>query len=204
MVPPISIVLLLTGAYLLGAIPFALILVRLFSRVDVREVGSGNIGATNARRAAGTTVAVAVLILDLLKGALPVIAAQWWLRTHPHGTWYAAATAIAAILGHMFPIYLKFKPSGKGVATTLGAFLVLTPLATFSALAVFLLMTAITRRVSVGSLTGVASLVPAAWLITHEPAATTAAFMAAVMIIIRHRENIERLRQGREPTLGSR
>jgi glycerol-3-phosphate acyltransferase PlsY len=200
----ISIPLLLAGAYLLGAIPFALILVRLFSSVDVREVGSGNIGATNARRAAGTPVAVAVLICDLLKGMLPVLAARWWLMDYPHGPWYAAAAAMAAVLGHMFPIYLKFKPSGKGVATTLGAFLVLAPLATATALAVFLLMTAITRRVSVGSLAGAVSLVPAAWLTTHEPAATMAGVVVAALIVIRHKENIDRLRQGREPTLDRR
>lgn len=202
MLDQLYIAMLMVSAVLLGSVPFGLIFVRWFVRQDIRTVGSGNIGATNARRAAGTPLALAVLICDVLKGMLPVLAAHWLAdRFGSHGLWIVAATAQAAILGHMFPAYLKFKPSGKGVATALGAFGVLSPLAVSAALAVFLVLTATTRRTSVGSLCGAVSLAPAVWLTTHEPAFILAAALTAVLIFIRHKDNIRRLIQGREPTL---
>jgi glycerol-3-phosphate acyltransferase PlsY len=193
--------ILIISAVLLGSIPFGLLFVRWIARRDIRTVGSGNIGATNVRRVAGTPLALVVLICDVLKGALPVIAAGWLTDHYGYGTWVAAVAALAAVLGHMFPAYLKFKPSGKGVATALGAFAIISPTAVSAGLGIFILLAAITRRTSVGSLAGVATLTPAVWLTTHQPAFTLAAAVTTVLIFLRHKDNIRRLLQGREPTL---
>jgi glycerol-3-phosphate acyltransferase PlsY len=198
------IIIVLASAYLIGSIPFGLIFVRCLTRTDIRSVGSGNIGATNARRAAGNTVALAVLVCDLLKGVLPVLAARWIAGPTNYGLWFMAASAIASMVGHIFPIYLGLKPSGKGVATALGGFLVLAPTTAFAALAVFLVLVIISRRVSVGSLVAVVSLAPFAWLTTHRWATVAAGILTAGLIVWRHKENIQRLLRGQEPTLGQK
>jgi glycerol-3-phosphate acyltransferase PlsY len=199
-----SIIFVLASAYLAGSIPFGLILVHCCGRTDIRSVGSGNIGATNARRAAGNMVALAVLICDLLKGALPVLATRWIAGPTNHGLWFMAASALASMVGHMFPVYLGFKPSGKGVATALGGFLVLAPTTAFAALATFLVLLVTTKRVSAGSLVAAVSLAPFAWLTTHQWATVTAGIFAAGLIVWRHKENIQRLLRGQEPTLGQK
>lgn len=196
--------ILIISAFLLGSIPFGLLFVFWIARKDIRTVGSGNIGATNVRRVAGTPVALVVLICDVLKGALPVLAAGWLTDHAGYGAWVSAVTAQAAVLGHMFPAYLKFKPSGKGVATALGAFGMLSPTAVSAALGIFIVLATTTRRTSVGSLAGAASLTPAVWLTTHQPAFTLAAVVTTVLIFLRHKDNIRRLLQGREPTLGEK
>ena len=190
-------------SYLVGSVPTGLILSKA-SGVDIRRAGSGNIGATNARRAAGNTVALAVLVCDLLKGVLPVLAARWIAGPTNYGLWFMAASAIASMVGHIFPIYLGLKPSGKGVATALGGFLVLAPTTAFAALAVFLVLVIISRRVSVGSLVAVVSLAPFAWLTTHRWATVAAGILTAGLIVWRHKENIQRLLRGQEPTLGQK
>lgn len=194
-------ILTILVAYLVGSVPFGLLFVRWLAEKDLRTVGSGNIGATNARRAAGTPAGVMVLCCDILKGVLPVFLAQAVMADVSYGGWITAAAAVAAILGHMFPVYLKFRPSGKGVATALGIFLVISPLSAITALAVFIILTALTRRVSVGSMGGAAALAPATWLVSQDPAIASAGLAAAILIIVRHKENIRRLKQGREPSL---
>ena len=198
----VSVILFPVAAYLLGAVPFGLIVVRLVSKTDIRRIGSGNIGATNVRRAAGTGWAVVVLAGDILKGLLPTLAAVW--MTTDAFPWLPALTALAAVCGHMYPLYLGFKPSGKGVATALGSLLIPAPWACLCAVLVFLGAVRLSRRVSVGSLTGIMFLPPAAWLTTGDPYTTTAAVIIMVLILIRHKENLYRLANGKEPALGER
>jgi glycerol-3-phosphate acyltransferase PlsY len=189
-------------AYALGSIPFSLIIVHCTKGIDLRQFGSGNIGATNARRAAGTAIGVVALIGDGLKGALP---AWIGLQLAPFCTilptaWYAPIIALFAITGHIFPVYFKFKPSGKGIATTMGCFLMLSPLTVAIALIAFLLVVVVFRRVSLGSLAGIILLAPTVWLITRNPALLVCSLVIMVIIIWRHKANILRLRQGKEPT----
>lgn len=186
-------------AYLVGAIPFGLLIVRWVTQKDIRHMGSGNIGATNVRRCAGTVWGVVTLLCDLLKGMLPtLIALNLSVPTPP---WLAPMVTLAAISGHMFPIYLRFKPSGKGVATALGGFVVLAPAACGLALIVFIVTVALKRIVSLGSMAAVAALPLLIWLTTQKPYVTAGAVMAAVLIISRHKANIGRLVQGKEPTI---
>ena len=145
-------------AYLLGAVPWGLLLTRLYGRDDIRKMGSGNIGATNVRRVAGNRLAAATLTGDLLKGVIPV----WFAVSTPAVAvvWmdpYAALVALMAFLGHLYPIYFRLKNGGKGVATAAGCFLVLAPSAVIGVCLIFTLVVWITNRVSAGSLAGVVS-----------------------------------------------
>lgn len=187
-------------AYVLGSIPFGLLLVRTRSGRDIRHMGSGNIGATNVKRALGSKWAAVTLLCDGLKGALPTLLA---LLTAGGDTWMwlPAATALAAIIGHIYPIFLKFEPSGKGVATTLGCLLVLAPLACILSLMGFILAVYVARRVSVGSLTANFILPIAAWFTTHDPAVCMASIIIMVLVLMRHKENIQRLTRGTEPKI---
>ncbi len=194
------IIALAVAAYLLGSIPFGLLIVRWVRNIDIRQTGSGNIGATNVRRAAGTLWGIATLVCDGLKGALPTYAATVVQRPETIGV--APWVALAAICGHMFPAYFKFKPSGKGVATALGCFAVLSPPACGAALVVFLCIVIISRRVSAASMGSMAVLPVAIAMITRDPLSTLAAALAAGMIILRHKENIQRLLSGKEPPIG--
>lgn len=191
------------AAYFVGAIPFSLLLVRWRTGIDLRKFGSGNVGATNARRAAGTLLGAVALICDAAKGGLPTFAAVQLAslspQTVPEG--YAALVAVAAVAGHMYPVYLKFKPSGKGVGTALGCFLVLAPLAVCVALGVFVATVVIFRRMSLGSLIAAGVLPLAVWLTAEDAARPAASFVITLMIIMRHKDNIRRLRQGQEPKL---
>lgn len=192
---------LLIFAYLLGAVPFGLILVRWTRSVDIRQIGSGNIGATNARRAAGWPVGLATLFLDGLKGALPV-----WLAglafsasaglIHPLAL---AAAALSAFCGHLFPVYLKFKTGGKGVAIAAGCFAVISPFSLFIAAGVFFLAAALANRVSVGSLAAAAALPPAVFLLEQSWLLGGCAALIALLTIIRHKANIRRILSGCEP-----
>ena len=188
-------------AYLIGSIPFGLIFVRWLSKQDLRAIGSGNIGATNVRRASGNILALVVLLCDVFKGALPVLATSWILGD---ADWGIAATALAAVVGHMFPAYLRLRPSGKGVATAAGAFGVIAPMAVLAALVVFLIVAAASRRVSLGSLLGAITMASALWVTTRAPSFSAAGTLAVVLIIIRHKDNIVRLAQGREPRIGDK
>jgi acyl phosphate:glycerol-3-phosphate acyltransferase len=190
------------AAYLSGAVPFGWILVRRVAGVDIRRIGSGNIGTTNVRRAIGTKWAVVVLACDILKGLLPTLAASS-LGNAPH-PWLTAVTALAAICGHMYPIYFGFRASGKGVATAMGSLLIVAPWACLCAVTGFLIAVKLSRRVSVGSLTGIFILPPSAWFTSHDLFLTLVTVIIMVLILSRHAENIRRLAQGNEPVLGKK
>ncbi len=198
----ILIIILPVAAYLIGAIPFGLVIVRCVAKQDIRLVGSGNIGTTNVRRAAGTGWAITTLACDVLKGAMPTLAAVY-LQGSTASNMLASIVALAAISGHIFPIYLKFKPSGKGVATALGCFSILAPIACILTLLGFISAVYFSRRVSVGSLIGMAILPPAIWFCSQDPILTGAGIVTMALIIARHKDNIQRLACGKEPPLGS-
>lgn len=188
------------AAYFLGSIPFGLILTRVFRGGDVREVGSGNIGATNVVRAAGLPAGLFTLLLDAAKGAGAVLLAE--KLSNDSATWMMIA-AIAALVGHCFPLWLKFS-GGKGVATAAGAFLVLSPPACLAAVIVFLLVVIFWRYVSLGSISAAAAmplLIYFLWAPRHAPslAVTMGTFAAALLIVYKHRGNLRRLMAGGEP-----
>jgi glycerol-3-phosphate acyltransferase PlsY len=197
-------------AYLLGSIPFGYILVRVFQGIDVRSIGSGNIGATNVARTGGKGLAIATLALDVFKGWLPVflvltlpgIPASSPARLHT----LAAFAALLAVLGHMFPVWLSFK-GGKGVATGLGVFLALAPKAVLIAVVLFLAIVIFTRYVSLGSMLAAATFPAALWWLEREtfPAPALAMCVAvALLVILRHHQNIGRLLAGTESRFGTR
>ena len=187
-------------AYLLGSISFAVLIVRMRTGRDIRTEGSGNAGATNVARAHGKALGVAVGLLDLAKGAAAVLL----MRTVTADPRYAAAAGLAAIVGHVFPIFYGFR-GGKGVATAIGAFLVLAPLPTLVCAGVFVLVVAVTRYVSLGSIVAMVLLPPGAGALFPAPRPiVAAAAAAAVLIVIKHRENLRRLARGEERRFGSK
>ena len=187
-------------AYLLGSVAFAVLLVRLSTGKDIRNEGSGNAGATNVLRAHGKGLGLAVAALDIAKGALAVVLVRW-VTADPR---YAAAAAFAAVLGHVFPLYYGFR-GGKGVATAVGAFLVLAPWPTLVSVGIFVLVVAVTRFVSLGSVVGLVLLPPVAGLIFHASRPVVlAAAATAVLVVLKHRDNLKRLAAGTERKLGSR
>ena len=193
-----SAVLVLAASYLLGSIPFSYLVARQRG-VDVRRVGSGNVGATNVMRNVGRGAGLVAFALDAAKGAI----AAWIAQRSGLGVTVAALAAVGAIVGHMYPAWLGFK-GGKGVATGAGAFLPLAPLATAGALVAFALTLALTRYVSVGSMVGAVGLAALASITgAPRPVAIAAALMAA-LIVWKHRANIRRLVDGTETRLGRR
>jgi glycerol-3-phosphate acyltransferase PlsY len=207
-------------AYLLGSIPFGYLIVRATQGADVRETGSGGTGATNVSRRAGKGAGAITLVLDALKGAaavfiakvtlgLPVFALSTSVRPHYQTTfesayWWVAAAAIAVIVGHIFPIWLRFR-GGKGVATGVGVFVMLAPIAVALSAVIFLLVVWRTRYVSLGSILAAVSI-PLFLLIQHAFIETvemlapimSAAIAGAALIVFAHRENIRRLISGNE------
>jgi len=181
-------------AYLFGAIPTGLLLTRLFGKEDIRNVGSGNIGATNVYRVAGRKLGIVTLIGDCLKGVIPVVLAQQVFALT--GT-SLALVALAAFVGHCFPVYLGFK-GGKGVATALGIFLVLSPLAVLTVLVVFVLFLWRWRYISLASIAAAVAIAPAVYLTTTSLPIFSVTLAIAAIVIWRHKENIERLRSGTE------
>jgi glycerol-3-phosphate acyltransferase PlsY len=182
-------------AYFLGAIPFGYILVKLKTGDDVRGAGSGNIGATNVLRTTGRTAGVITLLLDIAKGYVAVWAAG--RLTGGDSRWMAAA-AVAVMLGHAYPVFLAFR-GGKAVASFVGAFLCLTPLALAAVLVVFVGVVAWTRHISMGSIVAAAVFPLAVWLIAVPTwPVEAAAVIGAVLIIYKHSNNIQRLRAGTE------
>ena len=177
----------LLASYLAGSVPFGLLVARIASGKDVRTVGSGNIGATNVARAAGRAAAFVTLLLDALKGFLPTMLAERTLAE----PWAPAACGVAAVLGHCFPVWLRFR-GGKGVATGLGVALALSPLAAACGAAVWVLLYKLLRISSIGSLAGVTvALLVAAATASRWSIAGIAAIAATVLV--RHRRNLERL-----------
>jgi glycerol-3-phosphate acyltransferase PlsY len=199
---PFSLSLLLVPlvAYLLGSIPFGLILAKLFGGTDLRKKGSGNIGATNVARVVGPLAGILTLIFDVAKGAAAVLLAE--RLSNDSATWMTSA-AVAALVGHCYPVWLKFK-GGKGVATAAGVFLVLCPAASLGAVILFSLVVIVWRYVSLGSICAAAAmplLIYFLWAPHHAPplAITFAALAAALLIIFKHRGNLQRLLEGVEP-----
>jgi len=191
---------LLLLAYLLGSIPWGLILTRVFAGNDIRLKGSGNIGATNVTRETGVIPGVLTLAGDILKGAVPVyLSLLAFGSIQVSGQIYLSCVLLAAFLGHLFPLYLKFRDGGKGVATAAGCFAVVSPAAVLAAAVIFIVMLLIARRVSVGSLCAAAALPVAVWLATRSTPMTATAGIVAFLIFFRHQDNIKRLLTGKEP-----
>jgi glycerol-3-phosphate acyltransferase PlsY len=186
-------IILIIFAYLLGSIPTGLLLSRALAGKDPRQQGSRNIGATNVMRTVGKALGIITLIGDVLKGLIPVLLALWLLE---EGVW-VAGTGMAAFLGHCFPLYLRFK-GGKGVATALGIFLPIAPLAVVFDIAVFAAGVGISRMVSVGSIAAAAAIPILIWLLGNPLPYIVLGICVAVLIIYRHKENIKRLLGGRE------
>jgi glycerol-3-phosphate acyltransferase PlsY len=186
-------------AYLIGSIPFALVLARRFGAADLRRLGSGNLGAANVMRASGVTAGLLVAALDMPNGAASV-----WLAARDNaGVALPAAAGFAAIVGHIYPLWLRFR-GGKGVATACGVFAVLTPLAVPPALAVFVAVVWLTKYISLGSVVASLLLPPLAYALGSPAPAVAAAAAASIIIVFRHRSNVLRLRTGTERRLGVR
>jgi len=189
--------LLILFAYFMGSIPTGVVLTKAFSKVDIRTQGSRNIGATNVYRTAGKKLGVLALLGDILKGVIPVVLARGTLESH----FWIGAVALVAFLGHIYPIFLKFK-GGKGAATGLGIFLALSPLPTLLAAIVFVLVVFKWRYISLGSLTAAVAVVVFLSLLDPHKIYIPFAFIVAALIFYRHRENLERLMEGRENKFG--
>ena len=195
-----TIARLLAAAYFLGSIPFGLILARLFAGSDIRKAGSGNIGATNVARVAGPAAGILTLVLDAAKGAAAV-----WLagRFTDQSSTGMTLAAVAALIGHCFPVWLKFK-GGKGVATALGVFLTLAPLAALGALFIFIVVSVAWRYVSLGSVSAAAAmplLMYFLWAPGHAPPLVVdfGTLFASALVIFKHDANLQRLMDGTEP-----
>ena len=196
--PPMEFITAVALAYLVGSVPFAFLLSRRRG-IDLRRVGSGNVGATNVLRTSGVPMAVIAMGLDVIKGAAAVIMAQ----RLSGGPGAPMAAGLASVLGHIYPIWLRFR-GGKGVATAAGVFAILTPLALGIASAAFVLAVWITRYISVGSVVGALTLTAAA-VFTDAPAAVEiGSAIAALVILQRHRHNIKRVFAGTERRIGQR
>jgi glycerol-3-phosphate acyltransferase PlsY len=188
------------AAYLIGSIPFGILLAKMFGGVDVRKAGSGNIGATNVARVAGPLPGILTLVLDALKG----VAAVWLAARFANDSamWMTLA-GLSALIGHCFPVWLRFH-GGKGVATAAGMFLALCWPAALGAIGVFILVVLFSRFVSLGSVAAAAAmplLIYLLWAPHHAPplVVTFGAFAAAMLVVYKHDANIQRLVEGREP-----
>ncbi len=212
---PLASVLTAVAAYLLGSIPTGYLLVRTFCHEDIRAVGSGNIGATNVLRAGGKGLSAVTFLLDMLKGCASVwlgallastpLAAGSFAGAPPRQ--FEAIAALFCVLGNMFPVWLRFK-GGKGVTTGFGVFLVAAPWAALAAIGVFIAVLALSRYVSLSSILGAACFPVFAWLLAHgdRPPAFFVAVECAValLIVIKHHQNIRRLIAGTENRIGAR
>jgi glycerol-3-phosphate acyltransferase PlsY len=190
--------ILLPLAYLLGSVPWGVILTRIFSDVDIRSAGSGNIGAYNVFRIAGKRLGLMTLGGDLLKGAIPVLVGVFWLGVSDwKGEVLVSLIALSAFAGHLFPLFLGFK-GGKGVATAAGCFLVISPIVFLVGVMVYVLVLCWWGYSSTGSLSAAAILPVAVWVSTNSVPLTGCALIMAVIIFVRHADNIRRLLKGTE------
>jgi glycerol-3-phosphate acyltransferase PlsY len=192
-VATLAIVALLS--YLLGSIPTAYLMGRMIKGIDIREHGSGNPGATNVFRVVGKTAGTVTLAIDAVKGYLPVILAKHFLPELPAA---GILAGLAAIAGHNWTVFLNFK-GGKGVATSGGVFLALTPVPMLVSIGFFLVAFFISGHVSVGSIVAALTFPPVLWLTTHSPSMTAIACICAAILILLHRNNIRRLLNKEEP-----
>jgi glycerol-3-phosphate acyltransferase PlsY len=200
----LQLVVVVIIAYLLGSIPFGYLIVRRKEGADIRKTGSGGTGATNVSRRAGKAAGVITLVLDALKGSVAVLIARVVVGPSLAANWIVAAAAIGVIVGHIFPVWLGFR-GGKGVATGVGVFLILAPIALLCAGVLFVAIVWFTRFVSLGSIVAAATIPLFVWLQSAfvEPVADlrpllTAAIVGAVLIVFAHRGNIQRLANGTE------
>jgi glycerol-3-phosphate acyltransferase PlsY len=189
-------ILCIVAAYLVGAIPFGLIL-SMGSGVDIRSQGSKNIGATNVGRLLGKKLGILTLLADIAKGFLPMFVVAHFLPETPQKNIIIALCGAVTVLGHMFPVYLGFK-GGKGVATALGIFLYLAPVGVLVCLVVFVAAVYLSGFVSLGSLLGTLAVIPALWLMGESQWKLALAVFVVVMIWVKHHHNIRRLLQGTE------
>jgi acyl phosphate:glycerol-3-phosphate acyltransferase len=194
----IGVVAVLLVAYLLGSIPFSYLVAKR-SGVDVRRVGSGNVGATNVMRNVGRGAGLAAFALDFVKGVAASLVAR---HLSPEEPWPAVA-AIVAVLGHMYPVWLRFR-GGKGVATGAGAFLPLAPAPTAGGLLAFVLVLGATRYASIASIMGTITLTALAFLLDYPASVARAAAAASLLILWKHRANLERFARGTESRIGSK
>jgi acyl phosphate:glycerol-3-phosphate acyltransferase len=185
--------------YLFGSVPFAFLLSRKWRGIDIRSAGSGNVGATNVLRTSGVLTALTVVALDIAKGIGSVLVVQRFTS----GDAAAAAAGLAAIVGHIYPVWLRFK-GGKGVATACGVFSVLLPAATAAALALFVATVWLTRFVSLGSIVATVALGTIAWAMDAPRVVVGVSMAAAAVILFRHRSNLARLAAGTERRIGHR
>jgi len=185
-------ILWIPASYLAGSIPVGILLAKMRG-TDPRKVGSGNIGATNVMRAAGKTIGILTLAGDILKGLIPTALALYFRQP----SLVVAAIGFAAFIGHLFPVFLKFR-GGKGVATAVGVYLAVSPLAIMINVVIFVLVLLKWRYVSLGSLVGT-SLIPLAFLVLKEPCEYIyLSLVVGVFIFIKHKDNIRRLLEGKE------
>ena len=189
-----SLIITLIVSYLVGAIPCGVVLTRLSGAEDIRKSGSGNIGATNVYRTAGRKLGVLTLVGDIIKGVIPVIYA---VAVVHYNLEQVALVAGATFLGHLYPVYIGFR-GGKGVATALGIYLVLSPLAVLIAAVVFVVLVGIWRYISLGSITAAAVFPLLIYLLEGSLPLLYASLFISLMVIWRHRENIGRLLSGTE------
>src|ERR1051326_6834125 len=180
-------IIVIVVAYLLGSIPFGYLIVRRKIGADIRQTGSGGTGATNVSRRVGKAAGVLTLLLDAAKGSLAVLLAKLMAGDD----WVIAAAAIFVIVGHIFPVWLGFR-GGKGVATGVGVFLVLAPIALLCAGVLFVAIVFLTRYVSVGSMIAAATIPLFVWLEMHSWPFLIAAVLGALLIVFAHRGNIDR------------
>ena len=209
----LPILTIAAAAYLLGSVPAGYLLVRLFRHQDIRKSGSGNIGATNVLRSGGKGLAAGTFLVDVLKGSAAVgvgiLVGKFLLPNVPVGNLEALAAVVAG-LGHMFPVWLGFH-GGKGVATGFGVFLVAAPWAALASITVFFLVVYFSRYVSLGSILGAASFPFFAWLLNgmlhggdRPPLFIAAQFAVALLIVVKHHQNIGRLLAGTDSRFGAK
>jgi glycerol-3-phosphate acyltransferase PlsY len=191
--------LAIVAAYAIGSVPFAWLLARRWQAEDLRRLGSGNVGAANVLRSSGVTAGALVAALDVMKG----IAGVWVAVRLSGDAVTSAAAGLAAILGHVYPVWLRFR-GGKGVATACGVFAVLTPIALGPAAAVFVATVWATKYISLGSVLASLALPPIAYALGSPTPAVIVASVAAALIVFRHRGNVLRLRTGTERRIGER
>ncbi len=193
-----DIIIFAVLAYLLGSLPFGLVLTRMAGYGDIRKIGSGNIGATNVLRTGNKPLALLTLLLDGGKGAIAVLIARYFGSEDA-----ALAAGLFSILGHCFPVWLKFQ-GGKGVATTLGMFLALAPYTGLVAIGTWLVMAVLFRISSLAALMAMISTPVSAYVIYHNPVLAGVSLFVAVFVWYRHKANIQRLLKGEEPRIGKK